>query len=331
MQIQLYPVLVNFSESEDTGIPPNKPKNRASQENPPVEPEIKLAQIQSIPSLYFSSPTTRRTQPDQNYSESDLENAGINYMKASKLIQEFDNALRDLPPLSRDLKGYTVILDPGHGGLDPGAIVANSDGNGNTVYVVEDEYCYDLSLRVYRDLVRHGAEVVMTIISPNQTIRTTKDASITFVNEKNEVYNSTRINTGDDNTVWPVGNAWGLDERKVVAADALKGKKNSRTMFVSIHSDNNPGDGKGTRILYHPDEENKPSEALARHLRDYLGNDSDIRAQDVRVLRENPAGAAVLIEVRNLAYKDNAWAIRNEELRQDDADRIVRGIVDYFK
>lgn len=42
--------------------------------------------------------------------------------------------------LSNVLKGWHIVLDPGHGGLDPGAVVENVDGNGNKVYVVEDEY-----------------------------------------------------------------------------------------------------------------------------------------------------------------------------------------------
>jgi len=325
MQIQLYPVVLNLEEEDEAPA-----SSRKSPEILP-EPEVKLAQLQTSPFLYFSASTDRLTQPDRNYSETDLEDPAVNFSKASGLLKDFEKAAASLPPLSSRLKGYTVVLDPGHGGLDPGAIVASSDGNGNTVYVVEDEYSYDISLRVYRDLIRHGAEVFLTVISPNQTIRTTRDASITFVNEKNEVYNSASLNSETGGSVWPVGNAWGLDQRKEVAQKALRGKSKNRTIFVSIHADNNPGDEKGTGILYHPDDAGGPSEELASHLQSYMGSGSHTRAQELRVLGKNPAGASVLIEVRNLAYKSNAWAIRNEELRQDDADRIVRGIVEYFK
>ncbi len=310
----------------------NRPPGPLPQANPKLRPpEVKLAQVSASPFLYYSSPTDRLTQPDSNYSETDLEDPAGNFRQASRLLEDFEKAARALPSLGRNLKGVTVVLDPGHGGLDPGAIVASSDGNGNTVYVVEDEYSYDISLRVYRDLIRYGADVVLTVISPNQTIRTTRDASITFVNEKNEVYNNAVLNSKSSGSVWPVGNPWGLDQRKVVAEGALKGKNKNKTVFISIHADNNPGDEKGTGILYHPDDEGKASEDLARHLENYLGSGSHSRSQELRVLGANPAGAAVLIEVRNLAFKSNAWAIRNEELRQDDADRIVRGIVDYFR
>ncbi|QEN07961.1 LysM peptidoglycan-binding domain-containing protein [Oceanispirochaeta crateris] len=322
MKLQLYPVVLDLDEEEPSRTPAEVIPELPS-------PEVLMAHVDHTPSLYYSSPTDRRTQPDRNYSETDLDDPMDNYKKASALMEDFDKAARSLPPLSHSLQGITVILDPGHGGLDPGAIVANSDGNGNTVYVVEDEYCYDISLRVYRDLIRHGADVVLTVISPNQVIRKTEDASLTFVNEKNEVYNNRSVNRSD--TAWPVGNAWGLDQRKLIAGAALEESPGNSSVFISIHADNNPGDGKGSRILYHPSEKDQSSERLAQHLRDHMGSGSLSRSQEVRVLNENPAEAAVLVEVRNLAYKSNAWAIRNEELRQDDADRIVRGIISYFK
>ncbi|MDA3956191.1 LysM peptidoglycan-binding domain-containing protein [Oceanispirochaeta sp.] len=322
MQLQMYSVVLNLEEED-------KKERSEEKKGFPADPEILMAQVELTPSLYYSTPTERKTQPDRNYSETDLDDPMNNYLQASRLLEDFEQASRALPPLSRKLRDFTVIIDPGHGGLDPGAIVASSDGNGNTVYVVEDEYCYDISLRVYRDLIRHGADVVLTVISPNQVIRTTEDASLTFVNEKNEVYNDSKVNRFVD--AWPVGNAWGLDQRKEVARLALRESPGNKSVFISIHADNNTGDGKGTRVLFHPDEKDTSSEDLARQIQGFMGADSLSRAQELRVLEANPADAAVLVEVRNLAFKSNAWAIRNEELRQDDADRIVKGIVSYFK
>lgn len=329
MSLQLYPVLLELSDDE-IAIASPPVKSDLGDVSGSEEREPRLASIELTPVLNFSRPTGKRTQPSADYYEEDLNDPMDNYREASALIKEFTEAARALPTLSKQLKGYTIILDPGHGGLDPGAIVENSDGYGNKVYVVEDEYCYDISLRVYRDLIRHGADVHITVISPNQTIRTTDDASITFVNQKNEVYNSRIINSLDRRYVWPVGNSWGLDQRKEVASEYLHGIRKKKTVFISIHADNNQGDGEGTRVLYHPDESGNSSQDLAEHLSKYMGIGSMSRAQDLRVLQNNPAGASALVEVRNLAYKNNAWAIRNEELRQDDADRIVRGIVSFF-
>jgi len=48
-------------------------------------------------------------------------------------------------------------------------------------------------------------------------------------------------------------------------------------------------------------------------------------------LRNNPARIKVILELRNLAYTDHAWAIRFEELRQRDAEKVVRGVLNYAR
>ena len=55
------------------------------------------------------------------------------------------------------------------------------------------------------------------------------------------------------------------------------------------------------------------------------------RGQGLGVLRNNPADVKVLIEMRNMAYKDHVWALRFEELRHRDAEKVVRGLLDYAR
>ena len=49
------------------------------------------------------------------------------------------------------------------------------------------------------------------------------------------------------------------------------------------------------------------------------------------MLRNNPAGVKVLVELRNLAYVDHAWALRFEQLRHRDAEKVVKGALDYAR
>ena len=49
------------------------------------------------------------------------------------------------------------------------------------------------------------------------------------------------------------------------------------------------------------------------------------------MLRNNPARYKVLVEMRNLAYVDHAWALRFERMRHRDAEKLVKGLVDFAR
>ena len=66
----------------------------------------------------------------------------------------------------QQLKGAVYYLVSGHGGPDPGAV-----GKYGPYLLGEDEYAYDVSLRLARRLMEHGATVYMIIQDPNDGIR----------------------------------------------------------------------------------------------------------------------------------------------------------------
>ena len=121
--------------------------------------------------------------------------------------------------LSSQLEGWHIVLDPGHGGLDPGAVVSTRDGNGNRLYVVEDEYVFDIALRVYVLVRLHGGRATMTLLSPNHLIRQNDPPTQTFVNEKNEVYNLAAYNQTNKLSAWPRGS--NLSTRVRIARQAF--------------------------------------------------------------------------------------------------------------
>jgi len=67
------------------------------------------------------------------------------------------------------LSGTVFYLIPGHGGPDPGA-VATVDGN----MITEDEYAYDIALRLKREIESHAGVAIMIVIDPNDSIRNEK-------------------------------------------------------------------------------------------------------------------------------------------------------------
>jgi len=285
---------------------------------------------------YYGHGPQAQQQVHADYFEGPRLSLWKTYQQARTLFCAFEQKIDRLGRLSQGLKGWHIVLDPGHGGLDPGAVVENLDGNGDKVYVVEHEYVYDVALRVYVLLRLHGATVTVTVLSPNHLIRGSDPPTRTFVNEKNEVYNCEAYNRQNRATNWPRGGSNGnLSYRVNIAATAFKDTAKHRRMFLSIHADIDYRSPEAPLVIYYKSRngryEDLPSKKFAQSMLPSLGAGAYARGQNLGVLRNNPAGVKVVFEVRNLAYTDHAWALRFEELRQRDAEKIVRGVLNYAR
>lgn len=276
---------------------------------------------------WFGSEPKRNQQPSLNYGELPSSTPRESYRQAREVLRDLDEMIRKSGPVSNELSGWRIVIDPGHGGLDPGAVVETRDGMGNAAYVVEDEYAYEISIRLYALLKQHGADATLTIISPNHHIRHTPDASQTFVNQKNEVFNLASLNQGDSWGLWPKGGTESLRKRKQVAAEWI-GRNNRKTLFISIHCDNSPEIPHDSAVLSWGinDNEMASSRELAELLSEYTGGLSTHRDQELEVLKNNPAQFAVLLEVRNISQTDNSWILRKENLRNQEVMGILEGI-----
>ncbi len=282
---------------------------------------------------YFGQRPKAEHQPSTKYSEIHPRSPLKTYRQALKLWNAFERRVDGIGRLSSDLEGWHIVLDPGHGGVDPGAIVPTVDGDGRKLYVVEDEYVYDITVRAYVLLRLYGANVNITLLSPNHLIRHTAPPAQTFVHEMNEVFNSLIYNRRDRPNDWPMGTSRGLAERVRIAEEAFRGTPRGRTIFLSIHADIDPRAPEGAMVLYYESRNNRDSASrtFAQALLPALGAGARTRGQSLAVLRKNPASVKALIEVRNLAYVDHAWALRFEQLRHRDAEKIVRGVLDYAR
>lgn len=84
----------------------------------------------------------------------------------TKTFAIFGKKYQDVQVLDNKLKGKVFYVEGGHGGPDPGA---QAKVEGRTL--CEDEYAYDVSLRVARELIKHGAVVYLINRDPTDGIR----------------------------------------------------------------------------------------------------------------------------------------------------------------
>jgi N-acetylmuramoyl-L-alanine amidase len=83
-----------------------------------------------------------------------------------EVVSIFGKEYGQLVRKSDKLKGKVYYISAGHGGPDPGALAKMGNRN-----ICEDEYAYDVSLRLARNLMENGAKVHIIIQDGNDGIR----------------------------------------------------------------------------------------------------------------------------------------------------------------
>jgi len=220
------------------------------------------------------------------------------------------------PLLSQRLKGRIFYLISGHAGPDPGA---QGKRAGNTL--CEDEYAYDVTLRLLRLLISHGATAYMIVRDPDDGIR-----------------DGLYLRCDRDEVVWgggviPVPQRERLQQRTDMINDFternLKAGFKDQTL-IEIHVDSRSHD-KETDVFFYYRPESEPSRQLALKIqktflqkyknkqanRNYKGTVTD---RYLFTLTETTVQKAVYIELANiqndwdqqrLVLKNNRQALAN--------------------
>jgi N-acetylmuramoyl-L-alanine amidase len=223
---------------------------------------------------------------------------------------------------SQRLKGKVYYIVSGHGGPDPGAIGKNG---GHTL--CEDEYAYDVSLRLARNLMEHGATVEMIVQDPNDGIRSSH-----YLECDKDEYTA-------DKRQMPVNQVQRLNMRTRLVNSLhqkyLKHGIRDQTV-ICIHVDSQTPRARQDVYFYHC-EGSKSGERLANQLQETFrtkyhqkrkgrGYGGTVSARNLYELR-NTHPTAVYIELANIQNSADLKRILPESNRQAVANWLCEGLL----
>jgi len=223
--------------------------------------------------------------------------------------------------LRTSFKNTIFYLDAGHGGPDPGAI-----GRRGKDFLYEDEYAYDITLRLGQRLQEFGATVVMIVQDPNDGIR--EEAILGY--DTDEYY--------CDRTTISHDLAQRLGDRAAIVNRLHRQNKSrfQQQIALIIHVDSR-SHSQRVDIFYYYQDGVKASRDLARTLMETIENkyhaaqpgrgyDSSISTRNLHMLSAlNPT--AVYIELGNIRNPKDQDRFIKPDNRQAVANWLCDGLL----
>jgi len=242
--------------------------------------------------------------------------------KELKLMKTVENSLfgdeyKTVEIKSDKLKGAVYYLISGHGGPDPGAI-----GRYNGEKIAEDEYAYDITLRLARELISHEALVYMIVLDFNDGIRNDKVLKM----DKDEV--------NYPNTTIPVSQVARLNQRVEIVNKLYKKNIGKYQRLIVIHIDSRTK-GQNIDVFFYHHDKSKNGKRFAESIHDtfkkkykefqpnrkYNGTLSGRKLYLVK----NTLPAMAYIEIGNIQNKKDQKRILDPDNRQALAKWISEG------
>lgn len=229
----------------------------------------------------------------------------------------------DVNIIDDNLQGAVYYLVAGHGGPDPGAV-----GKYNNWQLCEDEYAYDVTLRLARKLIQHGAMVYLITRDPNDGIR---DDSYLKADKDEVCYSNSKI---------PINQLRRLKQRTSAVNELYPKHKGSFQRMVALHVDSR-SHGENIDVFFYHDRQSKSGRKAAMTLknkfqqkydmhqpgRGYKGTVSDRNLYVVK----NSYPVAVYIELGNINHRRDQQRFIISSNRQALANWLFEGLVEDFK
>ncbi|NOT38786.1 MAG: N-acetylmuramoyl-L-alanine amidase [Saprospiraceae bacterium] len=266
----------------------------------------------------------RNADIDINEDSNSIKESFVKKVSSKTLsVSLFGKEHKEVPIESDDLKDQIFYIVPGHGGPDPGAMFTDKESDRT---FCEDEYAYDVSLRLARNLMTRGATVYMIVQDKSDGIRDDNylecdnDETCLGLHEM-PINQVKRLRQGMIKT------------NQLFFKHKLEGIKNQ--WMISIHIDSQPEENRQDVYFYYQSE-SKPSKKKAKQLksvfsekyrkyqeRDYKGT---ISARPLYVMRTSEPDP-IFIELANIRNEQDRKRITSPRNRQLLADWIMEGFL----
>lgn len=296
---------------------------------------LKVGVTYVIPPVKKSTTTSAKTTPVKNTGAKNTtsESAGTKQpsskAKSTKIgttINEplFGKQLANVKVTSNRLAGACFYVVSGHGGPDPGAI-----GKVGRYELHEDEYAYDIALRLARNLMQEGAEVHIIIQDAKDGIRDDSYLS----NSKRETCMGDAI---------PLNQVQRLQQRcdKINALYRKDRKNHSYCRAIFIHIDSRSR-GKQTDVFFYYSNKKGDSKRLANNMKDTFESKYDkhqpnrgfsgtVSGRNLYVL-SHTTPASVFVELGNIQNTFDQRRLVINSNRQALAKWLMEGFLKDYK
>jgi N-acetylmuramoyl-L-alanine amidase len=243
------------------------------------------------------------------------------FVPLNRKFDIFGKKYAEVPLTDKKLAGAVYYIVAGHGGPDPGAMSIESGKS-----ICEDEYAYDISLRLGRELLKHGA-IVHFITEDTDGIRDQEilvcDSDETVLGNLNIPFvQKDRLKQRSDliNSMYRKHKNSGIDYQRAIEIHIDSRKKNDRVDLFFYYFPNSSR-GKALATLIYNTVKNKY--AKYRKNGQYEGV---VMSRDLHVLRE-VIPTTVFVEVANIQNSLDRKRILLPSNRQLVAEWLAEGLM----
>ena len=296
---------------------------------------LKVGVTYVIPPVKKSTTTSAKTTPAKNTGAKNTTSEGAGTKQASSKAKStkigttineplFGKQLANVKVTSNRLAGACFYVVSGHGGPDPGAI-----GKVGRYELHEDEYAYDIALRLARNLMQEGAEVHIIIQDAKDGIRDDSYLS----NSKRETCMGDAI---------PLNQVQRLQQRcdKINALYRKDRKNHSYCRAIFIHIDSR-SKGKQTYVVFYYSNKKGDSKRLANNMKDTFESKYDkhqpnrgfsgtVSGRNLYVL-SHTTPASVFVELGNIQNTFDQRRLVINSNRQALAKWLMEGFLKDYK